>query len=412
MGGPMKKEYRTYVGIDWADQAHQVSLREATTERVEEKSFDHTGAGLRAMVEWLAKRAGGRTDEVAVAIEITRGAIVETLLERGFAVFAINPKQLDRFRDRHTVAGAKDDRRDAFVLLHSLSTDRPAFRKLEIEDPTIMRLREHARMHEDLKQDLRRLTNQLRAQLHRYYPQMLALCSGADEPWLWDLIERVPLPEQGARVRERSVERILGDHKIRRHSAPEVVELLKTPALPVAPGAAESARDHVVMLLPRLRLTREQLHEVEIRLGRLLDEMESAEEIGGHHDVAIIRSWPGLGIIASAMMLAEAWRPLGSRDYHWLRALCGVAPVTKQSGKSRQVMMRQACNERLRSAVHWWAGSAVLHDPKAKALYQSQRARGHSHGRSVRAVADRLLRDLVVCLSKQEVYRAELRRVA
>ena len=407
------KSYRIYVGIDWADQAHQVSLREAGTERIEEKSFDHSGAGLRAMIEWLTRRAGGRPDEVGVAIEVTRGAIVETLLERGFAVFAINPKQLDRFRDRHTVAGAKDDRRDAFVLLHSLSTDPQAFRELRIEDPRIMRLREHARMYEELKNDLRRLTNQLRAQLHRYYPQMLTLCSAVDEPWLWDLIERVPLPERGARVREKAVERILRDHRIRRHSAPEVVEILKTPALPVAPGAAESARDHVVMLLPRLRLTQEQLHEVEVKLGRLLDEMESAEaEIGGHHDVAIIRSWPGLGMIVSAMMLAEAWRPLGCRDYHWLRALCGVAPVTRQSGKSRQVIMRHACNERLRTAVHWWAGSAVLHDPKAKALYQSHKARGHSHGRSIRAVADRLLRDLVVCLSKQEVYRAELRRVA
>lgn len=276
-----------------------------------------------------------------------------------------------------------------------------------------MRLREHAGMYEDLKQDLRRLTNQLRAQLHRYYPQMLALCSAADEPWLWDLIERSPLPEQGARAKEKSVGRILRDHRIHRHSAPEIVALLKTPALPVAPGTAESARDHVVMLLPRLRLTHEQLHEVEVTLERLLDGMESTEaQIGGHHDVAIIRSWPGVGKIAAAMMLAEAWRPLGARDYHWLRALCGAAPVTKQSGKSRQVSMRHACNARLRSAVHWWAGSAILHDPKAKALYQAHKARGHSHGRSLRAVADRLLRDLVVCLSRQETYRPELRQVA
>jgi transposase len=407
------KSYRFYVGIDWADQAHQVSLREAGGERIEEKSFDHSGAGLRSMVEWLIKRTDGRTDEVAVAIEVTRGAIVEALLERGFAVFAINPKQLDRFRDRHTVAGAKDDRRDAFVLLHSLSTDPQAFRRLRIEDPAIMRLREHARMYEELKQDLRRLTNQLRAQLHRYYSQMLTLCSPADEPWLWDLIERAPLPAQGAKLKERSVEKILRDHRIRRVSAAEVVESLRAPSLPVAPGAAEAARDHVVMLLPRIRLTQEQLDRVEVALRRLLDEMEATEgEMGGHRDVEITRSWPGQGVIVAATMLAEASRPLGCRDYHWLRALCGVAPVTRQSGKSRQVIMRQACNERLRTAVHWWAGCAVVHDPRARALYQSHKARGHTHGRSIRAVADRLLRDLVVCLAKQEAYRPELRRVA
>lgn len=407
------KTYRFYVGIDWADQSHQVSLREASTERIEEKSFDHSGAGLRSMIEWLIRRTDGRVDEVAVAIEITRGPIVEALLERGFAVFAVNPKQLDRFRDRHTVAGAKDDRRDAFVLLHSLSTDAHAFRELRIEDPAIMRLREHARMYEDLKQDLRRLTNQLRAQLHRYYSQLLTLSSAADEPWVWDLIERAPLPARGASLKEKVVERILRDHRIRRISAAEVVEILRAPSLPVAPGAAEAARDHVAMLLPRIRLAQDQFDRVEVTLGRLLDEMETTEgEIGGHRDVEITRSWPGQGVIVAATMLAEGSRPLENRDYHWLRSLCGSAPVTKQSGKSRHVVMRQACNDRLRKAVHWWAGSAVLHDPKAKALYAAHKARGHGHGRSLRAVADRLLRDLVVCLVKQEPYRPELRVVA
>lgn len=407
------KTYRFYVGIDWADRAHQVSLREASAERVEERLFDHSGAGLRSMVEWLIKRSDGQVGEVAVAIEITRGAIVEALMERGFPVFAVNPKQLDRFRDRHTVAGAKDDRRDAFVLLHSLSTDAHAFRELRIEDPAIMRLREHARMYEDLKQDLRRLTNQLRAQLHRYYSQMLELSSAADEPWVWDLLERASLPARGADLKEKTAEKILRDHRIRRISAAEVVEILRAPSLPVAPGAAEAARDHVAMLLPRIRLAQKQFDEVEVTLGRLLDEMETTEgEIGGHRDVEITRSWPGQGVIVAATMLAEASRPLENRDYHWLRALCGAAPVTKQSGKSRHVVMRQACNERLRTAVHWWAGSAVLHDPKAKALYAVHKARGQSHGRSIRAVADRLLRDLVVCLAKQEPYRPELRVVA
>ena len=268
-------------------------------------------------------------------------------------------------------------------------------------------------MYEDLKQDLRRLTNQLRAQLHRYYSQMLALSSATDEPWVWDLIERARLPARGASLKEKTVEKILRDHRIRRVSAAEVMEILKAPSLPVAPGAAEAARDHVAMLLPRIRLARDQFDRVEATLARLLDEMETTEEeIGGHRDIALTRSWPGQGVIVAATMLAEASRPLENRDYHWLRALSGVAPVTKQSGKSRHVVMRQACNERLRTAVHWWAGSAVLRDPKSKALYQSHRARGHSHGRSLRAVADRLLRDLIVCLSRQEAYRPELRQVA
>ena len=75
---------------------------------------------------------------LAVAIEVPRGAIVQGLPERGFHLFAIHPKQLDRFRDRHSVAGAKNDRRDAFVLTDSLRMDQPSFRRLQLDDPQLL----------------------------------------------------------------------------------------------------------------------------------------------------------------------------------------------------------------------------------------------------------------------------------
>jgi transposase len=118
---------------------------------------------------------GGRPERVGVAIEIPRGALVEALVERGIHVYAINPKQRDRFRDRHTVAGAKDDRRDAIVLAASFRTDQPAFRRVHLEDPVIIELREYSRMDDDLRDELIRLTNRLREQLHRIFPQMLEL---------------------------------------------------------------------------------------------------------------------------------------------------------------------------------------------------------------------------------------------
>jgi hypothetical protein len=76
-------------------------------------------------------------------------------------VFSINPKQLDRFRDRFSVAGAKDDRRDAFVLAHCLRTDGPLFRPLRTDDPRLVRLRELSRGEDALRGDLRRQSNQL-----------------------------------------------------------------------------------------------------------------------------------------------------------------------------------------------------------------------------------------------------------
>ena len=207
--------------------------------------------------------SGSAPSRVAVAIEVPRGAIVETLLEQGFEVFAINPKQLDRFRDRHTVAGAKDDRRDALVLADALRTDPQSFRAVRLGAPDLLVLRELSRAEAGLLQEFRRIANRLRDQLHRFYPQMLQLCSAADEPWLWDLLELAPTPRHASLLSADHVRRILKTHRLRRFTAQDVLACLQVPALHVAPGAAEAAQAHCGFLLPCLRVLAEQLRACE-----------------------------------------------------------------------------------------------------------------------------------------------------
>src|SRR6201987_4830421 len=124
---------RWVAGIAWASQTHQACLIDAGGKIIDERAFAHGGAGLAELCNWLLATSGAEPAAIAVAIEVPHGPIVEVLLERGFQVYAINPKQLDRFRDRFTVAGAKDDRRDAYVLSDSLRTDRHYFRRLAAE---------------------------------------------------------------------------------------------------------------------------------------------------------------------------------------------------------------------------------------------------------------------------------------
>ena len=107
-----------------------------------EREFEHSGTGLSQMASWVLSLATGDAGEVGVAVETPRGPVVESLMERGFAVHSINPKQLDRFRDRLSPAGAKDDRRDARVLASALRTDPHCLRRLEPTDPAIVELRE------------------------------------------------------------------------------------------------------------------------------------------------------------------------------------------------------------------------------------------------------------------------------
>ena len=109
----MHKQRKWFAGVDWASQEHVVSLHDDTGTKVGQRKFAHGGAGLSDMIAWLLKASGGTAGEIHVAIETPHGPIVEALLERGFNVYSVNPKQLDRFRDRFRVSGAKDDSRDA-----------------------------------------------------------------------------------------------------------------------------------------------------------------------------------------------------------------------------------------------------------------------------------------------------------
>ena len=112
-----------FAGVDWGSEKHQVCVLDAAGKVLGEREFEHSGTGLSQMASWVLSLATGDAGEVGVAVETPRGPVVESLMERGFAVHSINPKQLDRFRDRLSPAGAKDDRPDARVLASALRTD-------------------------------------------------------------------------------------------------------------------------------------------------------------------------------------------------------------------------------------------------------------------------------------------------
>jgi hypothetical protein len=240
--------------------------------------------------------------------------VVETFIERGAAVFTLNPKQVDRFRDRFTVAGAKDDRCDARVIASALRTDRAAFRRVTVDDPRIIELRELARADEDLAHELNRLTNRLREQVHRVVPEWLSLCPAATDAWFWGLLEQWPVTKASHKPKQRAIERLLKDSRIRRVTADEVLAVVRRAPVHFAPGTREAAHRHISLLLPRLRLVSEQRRQCAHELNALL--LVLAEDdlpLGGAGatmaqptDVAIVRSIPGIGRMVAATLFAEA----------------------------------------------------------------------------------------------------------
>lgn len=404
--------FRWFVGIDWAAEKYDVCVLDASGKGIAKRVIKHSGTAIAELLDWLQEIAGGNPAAVAVAIETPRGAMVEGLVERGFGVFAINPKQLDRFRDRYTVAGAKDDSRDAFVLGDSLRTDQACFHRVQLDSAQMLRLRELSRLQEELQVQENRLSNQLWEQLHRYYPQTLTLSPAANEAWLWDLIEMAPLPLQAGQLKLVAVKRLLRSHRIRRVSAEEILEVLRAPALRLAPGAAEAASEHVLLLLPLLRSVHQQDDQVSKRIKHMLKELSDSLSGEGatpkHSDAAILLSLPGVGQSVGATMLAEASQPLAERDYHALRCYAGCAPVTRQSGKRKLVLMRRGCSERLRNALYYWSLGSLKED-WARQYYDRQRASGNEHGGALRSLGDRWLAVLIAMLKTGTLYDAARR---
>jgi transposase len=249
----------------------------------------------------------------------------------------------------------------------------------------------------------------MREQLWRYYPQMLELADDLAADWFLDLWNQAPTPAKAVRLRGTTIERFVKAHRLRRWPAAEVLRILKQKPLSVAPGVVEAASDHIRTLTVRIRLINQQLKAAHRKLDELCAQLIPSEEDEPgqqceQRDVVILRSMPGLGRIILAVLLAEVWQPLRRRDYHALRSLSGVAPVTRRSGKTCVVVRRYACNKRLANALYHWARLATQRDAVSRCRYAALRQRGHSHGRALRTVADRLLSVACTLLEQQTLF--------
>ena len=403
---PMDSPFLVFAGIDWAEESHAVCALVAG--QPVDRHFANSPDGIADLATWLCSLVL-TPGHVGVAIEVPHGPVVEGLLLRGFSVFAINPKQLDRQRDRYSLAGAKDDRRDAYVLADSLRLDPGSFRPVILPPATIVELRAATRLRTRFVRTRVRLANQLRSQLLTCAPHYLSLSPAANEPWFWELLALLKRP--GAlTLRRAKVTTLLKRFRISRLSADDVLAVLGEPPLLLAPGTLEACSFTVAGLLPSLRLVACELAGIERHIEALLGQLAQASDDGTPSDATIIDSYPGAGRVVVAGLLAEAYQPLVERDRGRLRAQSGCAPVTRRSGKTCFVAQRRSVNPQLRDVLHFLADAAMKNDPWARAFYAAARARGHSHPRALRGLGDRILDQLIAMLASRQCFDPEARR--
>lgn len=372
-----------FVGIDWAEERHDVCVVDATGAVLWRHRIGHHPGGVQELREAIARVAPDPA-EVAVGIETGRGLLVGALVDAGYVVFPINPKAAERFRDRRAVSGRKDDRLDAEILAQAVRSDRASLRGLLPDSPEAVEIATLARDHANLTRQQTRLRNQLRAALLEYFPAAIgtvALDSHSGVAFL----ERYAEPEAAARLSVAQVGRFLRAQHANRDAdakARTIVERLRAPALRARPEIARAKARLVRMLCTQLLALHPAMQAYERELADLLKR---------HPEGELFLSFPGLGVILASRVLAGTGdNP--ARFATGYGSYAGTAPIVVQSGKRRVVKARVAAPKYFRDAAQQWADQARRWSPWAAAYYARHRARGHLHNESTRALADQLLR--------------------
>lgn len=373
-----------YAGFDWASDKHDVCVVNPTGTVVLTLSFQDTADGWAQLRQRLCGLG-----KVGVAIETSRGAAVERLLEMGTSVFPMNPKAAERYRDRKAPSGVKDDALDAWSFADALRTDGAGWRPLLPEDPATQLLRILCRDEIALIEQRTALVLQLRQALHEYYPAALEAFADWTAPSAWELVVQFPTPAALAGAGKRRWQTFLHTQRLYcPATAQRRLEVFARAQQFVSPSASVTAAKSLLALsLARmLRTLEQQIKEYRQRIE---------QAFADHPDGGLFASLPGGGKKLAPRLLGE----LGSNrelfeSAQALQCYAGTAPVTKQSGKRRLVFLRRACNTVLRATVHLWADESRQACAWADAYYQRKKAQGQSHAQALRCLGQRWLKIL------------------
>jgi transposase len=382
-------------GIDWAEGHHDVALVDSAGQTVARAKIGTGAAGFTELLTLLA-RHGSYPGEVPVAIETDKNLLVVALRAAGVPVFAINPRAVARYRERHGQSGKKSDAGDAAILANILRTDAHQHRQLpEISDGALA-VKALARQHQEAIWALHQTVSRLRSVLLEFYPQALVAFPNLQHKAALAVLAAAPTPSDARQLTARRIIALF--HRCGRRNDPSLVahvrSALTAPALRQS-APVEAALGHATATLVG----------VVVAMQAAVAELEQAmsQEFDQHPLAAVLRSAPGLGPVLAARVLAEVGddpRRFSTAD--GLRAFAGTAPVTIASGRSHYVKARKVRNKRLGDACHWWAFAMLTKSPGARAHYDRRRAAGDHHNAALRNLANKLLGQLWWCLQHDQ----------
>jgi transposase len=394
---------QVFCGIDWAEDHHDVALVDRDGQLLARRRISDDAAGLAALLDLLAEHGDSAEQPVPVAIETPRGLLVACLRAAGRQVYPINPMAVARYRDRHSIAGRKSDTGDSIVLANVLRTDRHAHRPLPDDSELAQAIAVLARAQQDAVWARTQAHNKLRSHLREYFPGFLAAFAAARggimRPEARTILAAAPTPGAAAALTLSQLRALLKKAGRRRGIDAEATRLrgaLRVPQMRQLPLVEEAMGRQALALLRQLDAA-----------CAAADDLEHAtiESFNQHPDAGIITSFPGLGPLTGARVLAETGDDRSRfSDAKGLKAYAGAAPITRASGKTRSVTHRRIKNNRLAAAGYTWAFAALTASPGARAHYDRRRDVGDRHAAAQRNLFGRLLGCLHHCLITGQHY--------
>lgn len=394
-----------HVGIDWADKFHWLCIVDDQGEKLCSLSFAHSQEGFEKAQDAIVKHSAG--GEARIAIETKDSLLVDFLLELGYSLFFLSPKQTDRFRDRHRLSTAISDSFDAYVLADAVRTDVHLFRMLPPLDGVSLRLRVLTRSRERLVKRKVAVQNEITSHLKRYFPVALELFGGTDNAEAIAFLLECPTHEQAKAVSKGRIESVLkkpggASPAIAKRHAARVYTKLREPQMSAAPNVVDAYPFAVQSLLRQLASILEEIAVLEQQIADIYKD---------HANKDIIESLPGVAEVLGPVIAAEVGEDISRfGSAKTLKAFVGSSPVTRRSGGHREVLFRRACNRHLRRALHLASLASLITAEWAKELFDRLRSEGKSYGRALRAVADQIIEMLYIMLSRRTLYDEEYHR--
>lgn len=390
-------DFAALIGIDWADQKHDICEVNRQTNKQHFSVLSSQPKAINAWANELKRKYNGQL--VAVACELKKGPLIYALSKFSHIVlFTINPSTVAKYRKAFTHSGAKDDPTDAAIQVEILQLHMSKLNVIEPDSESVRALAQLVEYRRKLVQDRVNITNKITTTLKNYYPHVLDWFKEKDTMIFCDFLLRWPSLEQAKRARKQTLVDFFNQHNSRYPAVNEKrINNIKE---------AETLTNDPAIIKPNQLLIEcliQQLKQLMIAIERFDYEIKALYKC--HKDRFIFDSLPGAGPQIAPRLLAA----MGSNRerYHSseeIQKYAGIAPVTERSGKKEWIHWRYSCTKFLRQTFVEWAGLSVRYSFWAKAYYRQQESKGKPHNTIIRALAFKWIRILYRCWKSNSPY--------